>query len=531
MSSSTLTAAGIMPEKDTLSLLALKVAPNVFDLSSGQQHVSIRDQIIRAQILVRDLCNADPLADRILVVGAGVAGVTAALEAAARGKLVVVVDTAKEPFSLQRNAPQRFVGPFMYEWPASFFDNQSYPPKNDCNWGAASPITPVWSSSKPLSGPELAGQLLDWLECVKHDTRRIKEDFPRWSAPDWWMEATSFSVMAAVKRFAEQTGVMAQRRIEGKSLAGYHVDACQIDLKREGKIDTRAFTPDYIVLGAGMGEENVSLPEIKAVGTGRSIPVKGPRFWGDDTLLDPATANQSIGVFGGGDGAIQDVLRALTGLDHPLEMIRKLEQNAAVRKLLAGAREQLLAMEQQSRLISTWMLGQGAYMDLDRACSVLAMSLCRKPVMRQALLGCLREGHGVVFQFVRESHFGKAYLLNRFLMHMLIACRARASKREWGNRMNYECHFGAEASASMHPQPGYRFCTRVSALPEYRSATGGKRISTTGTDYDFHEVAVRFGIVRNSTPGSQMVTLTGKGQTTRTSLSRIPLPFILPVTK
>nr|NLU60156.1 hypothetical protein [Pseudomonas sp. BIGb0427] len=45
---------------DSLSLLSLKVAPNVFDLSSGMHHVSIRDQIVRAQLLVRDLLHADP---------------------------------------------------------------------------------------------------------------------------------------------------------------------------------------------------------------------------------------------------------------------------------------------------------------------------------------------------------------------------------------------------------------------------------------------------------------------------------------
>lgn len=520
-------AADAMPEKDTLSLLALKVAPNVFDLSSGQQHVSIRDQIIRAQMLVRDLCEADPLAQRILVVGAGIAGVTAALEAAAQGRTVVVADTAKEAFSLQRGAPQRFVGPFMYEWPASFFDDQSYPPRDSSTWGKATPITPAWCGKRPLSGTELAAQLDYWLDLVKGDPARMRGYYPRWQAPDWWMAATAASVRAAVRRFAEQTGAAVQHRVDGRSGVAY-VDACQIDLSHGGRMETRHFKPDYILLGAGLGDENVALPEIKITATGPEA-VHGPRFWATDTLLDDVTKNRHIGVFGGGDGALQDALRALTGFGHPLDMVRKMEKNAEVGRLLLKAKERLLAMEQQSRLIATWKLGQGAYAELDRACGVLAVSLCRKPAMRRALLACLREGTGLVFHFVRESHFGKAYLLNRFLMHLLIACRARASKAEWGRRMGYECHFGTEAKSSLRPLSGYRFRTELVALSaEYRNATGGRGIPATGLTYDFHEVAVRFGITRGTTPGSQMVTLTGKGLTTRTSLARIPVPFVLP---
>ncbi|MFP3245845.1 MAG: hypothetical protein RXR20_14995, partial [Paraburkholderia sp.] len=70
---------------DTLALLGLKAKSNIFDLSSDLVHVSMRDQIVRAQILVRDLCAADPNLQRILVVGAGVAGISAAMAAGHAG--------------------------------------------------------------------------------------------------------------------------------------------------------------------------------------------------------------------------------------------------------------------------------------------------------------------------------------------------------------------------------------------------------------------------------------------------------------
>ena len=56
---------------DSLSLLSLKVASNVFDLSSGLHHVSIRDQIVRAQLAVRDLKRGDKSLHSLLIVGAG----------------------------------------------------------------------------------------------------------------------------------------------------------------------------------------------------------------------------------------------------------------------------------------------------------------------------------------------------------------------------------------------------------------------------------------------------------------------------
>ncbi len=120
-----------MKEVNALALLSLKVAPNVFDISSGQYHVSIRDQIVRAQLLVRDLCCLDDVFKSVLVVGAGAGGAAVAVAAAAAGKKVRLIDAADAPFNLQRGTTKRFVGPFMYEWPESIHSNQSYPPPRE----------------------------------------------------------------------------------------------------------------------------------------------------------------------------------------------------------------------------------------------------------------------------------------------------------------------------------------------------------------------------------------------------------------
>src|SRR5258708_3971144 len=96
-----------------LSIMALKVKDNTFDLGSWLRHISVRDQIIRARLLVRDLCESSQLidGDKILVIGAGAAGLAAAYALLEQGVQVLVVDRSPEPFSLWDQVTQRFVGP------------------------------------------------------------------------------------------------------------------------------------------------------------------------------------------------------------------------------------------------------------------------------------------------------------------------------------------------------------------------------------------------------------------------------------
>nr|NLU60157.1 FAD-binding protein [Pseudomonas sp. BIGb0427] len=62
----------------------------------------------------------------LVIIGAGVAGMSAALTACELGiAKVVVLEASGEPFSLFKGLHSRHVGPFMYEWPSPFFNDQS----------------------------------------------------------------------------------------------------------------------------------------------------------------------------------------------------------------------------------------------------------------------------------------------------------------------------------------------------------------------------------------------------------------------
>ena len=151
-----------MSAGSTLALFAAKCAPRVFDLSSDVRNVSIRDQVVRAQLLARELLQ-EPECQRVLVVGAGISGITAAVALAAAKREVLVLEVNDAPLSLQSACDWRYVGPFMYEWPSSFFDDQTYPPLGAA-WPAAPGSTPRWPSTpagplNPLPAAALAAEI------------------------------------------------------------------------------------------------------------------------------------------------------------------------------------------------------------------------------------------------------------------------------------------------------------------------------------------------------------------------------------
>ncbi|MFK3649500.1 hypothetical protein ACI2IY_13850 [Lysobacter enzymogenes] len=498
---------------DCLALLALKVAPNVFDISSGQHHVSIRDQIVRGQLLVRDLCRLDPDFNRLLVIGAGAGGAATAVAAAQANLQVRLIDAAPEPFSLQRGVTQRFVAPFMYEWPSGFSDDQRYPPRDPAVWGPAHPAAPVWNDTTPVSADALASDLDGWfrdeiaglhggLQCwcsVNRDTvRRFVHAFVATTTSNLWIKLAGHLSPHPLPRFS--------------------ADIVQWP---DGTACKEEFVPDYIVLAAGMGAENTAIGE----------DVRGTHFWGDDDLCDAATVHRSIGIFGGGDGALQDALRALTGHRHPLETLEALRADEDARKALDVAAQSLITLEAQGRLYACWTQGRDidATARLDEGCRRIAQTAAGDPDLKRCVLGCIREcgggRQGIVHHVVLETHFTKAYMLNRFLIHLMNAALGPTGTRS-KDRMDYRLMFGYRTAyaTAKGPQPG-------------RCEIGIESIA--GPDRPILELdlaVVRFGLDRREIAsgyspkptGLQMVQLSKNDSGQRTSLAQIPLPFALP---
>jgi len=98
-----------------------RLGPGFFDLRHRFSPASIRDQVVRASMLVDRLWDDHWIDDHDrdqFVVGAGVAGVSAAIWAARKGVRVTLVDKNKRAFERQRVAENRWIDPTLYDWPA-----------------------------------------------------------------------------------------------------------------------------------------------------------------------------------------------------------------------------------------------------------------------------------------------------------------------------------------------------------------------------------------------------------------------------
>lgn len=491
---------------DSLSLLSLKVAPNVFDLSSGMNHVSIRDQIIRAQMVVRDLHRGDSTLNSLLIVGAGVAGVFAALAAADLGvREVAVVDVADQPFSLFRGVTQRHVGPFMYEWPSYFFNDQSYPAHRNTPWDSNCAAPLRWASAQPCSADQLATVLTHELDLRLSDACK--------HSPRICLLVDKAEIQKFVRTFASTEAKAALDRLQGRvRIAHAKFDQPNVLDYKTQVLSSLKMSPQYVLLASGMGREDCQLVKVGAAGEPYDgTNFSGVNFWADDKLLAKTMADRAIHIFGGGDGAMQDALRALTGRAHPLQLLRFLERDAATKAAIKNLSPRLLALDRQGRQYAAWTRGAEAYEALDQGCKQLAEQLARRRRVQRRVMNTLRVGSGSVSLFVREQHFGKAYVLNRFLVHLIAEC-CLLSKPKVTRRMSLSLHFGSQPV-------GYE------SLGSHRVLI--QDLATKATAWKSpHEIVVRYGIERGTVPGAQMIQISNRSSRQRTTLARVELPFV-----
>jgi len=499
-------------EIDSLSLLAHKVAANVFDLSTSQINVSIRDQMVRAQQLVVDLKAADPGARCLLIVGMGVAGMTAALTASEAGfDQVYAVETRDMPFALFNGVRSRFVGPYMYEWPSPFYANQSYPLNRQTPWTIYGKSPLAWRAARPISAHELGKRLRS---CVRRWRKAFAARACPTPLPVFLVEADRKGVAAFIKDFARIEAIRAVQDTAGEARsdkARYE----EFGRAREwecGKksVLPRYIEPDYVILAAGMGDETVTVP-------GVPVAASAP-FWSNDGLKQNAVTGQRVVVLGGGDGAIQDTFRALTEFDHPVEFIRMLEDTPKVRQALHKQLPTLLSADRQLRQHTSWARDSAGFVMVDRACRLAARELAKSPSVVKAVLTGIRKGTGEVIHLVRGWYFDKCYLLNRFLIYLFAEClvtRAVGTKH-----MGFALVFGREVKQAWK-------VPSVAGPASWRLEIGHRRRKhgcTTLINID--ELVVRFGIQPGSVPGPRLVQLDDSYPGHRTMLNRVELPFV-----
>ena len=111
------------------------VEPFHINIGGRLAPLSIRDQITRGWLAVERAIEQGLIHDKreLLVIGAGVGGVTAAMTAATAGFKVTLMDQAWRPFSRHAGC-RRWVNPTQYDWPVGHWLRASIP------WPAVPPL-------------------------------------------------------------------------------------------------------------------------------------------------------------------------------------------------------------------------------------------------------------------------------------------------------------------------------------------------------------------------------------------------------
>jgi hypothetical protein len=122
---------------DMLRYSAVPGLPHVYVVGCVEPRVTILAQQVRALNLVHALFSIGRLGagKELVVVGAGFAGITAAVGAAVRGAFVTVLESRDSPLHLQRGGIDRWIHPNLYDWPREgCHDNEAHLPV--LNWRA-----------------------------------------------------------------------------------------------------------------------------------------------------------------------------------------------------------------------------------------------------------------------------------------------------------------------------------------------------------------------------------------------------------
>ncbi|MFY9935482.1 MAG: NAD(P)/FAD-dependent oxidoreductase, partial [Silvibacterium sp.] len=92
---------------------------NVYLLGSFARRVTLYSQQVRALNLIYALHKTKKFekGSKVVVVGAGAAGLMAAAAAAELEASVTLLEQLQGPMELQRNSRIRWIDPFIYDWP------------------------------------------------------------------------------------------------------------------------------------------------------------------------------------------------------------------------------------------------------------------------------------------------------------------------------------------------------------------------------------------------------------------------------
>ncbi len=363
-------------------LIAHQLDPRIFDICWGLSPVSIRDQMMRGRTVADRLADLDYVHRDapLLVVGAGVSGVTAALTAALHGVPTTLVEASSEPFGVQAACDTRYLHPSQYDWPLPHWREDTFPPPSHAPAnplplryaaGIASNLVPYWSDTLQKIGDVLGDDLLRVCYGVK-------------------------------PRDVVGTEDMAQ---------------CDFDCEPWAKKRPAHKAFRAIISAAGFGSERVQArKDPKAFAS--------LRFWERDNLESlKGLDSPRVIIGGGGDGALQDFIRVASGFPSAKALLEYLHLQDKPRFWLW--RETILAAEDQAQRASAWA---GSEAD-DHVIQSRLHAVHREAV--QSLFGSLPSLAEQLNSLLEKrpyksltlvhpcTHFAQSYALNRALVCIL----------------------------------------------------------------------------------------------------------------
>jgi NAD(P)-binding Rossmann-like domain len=365
---------------------ALRPFPYFFVLTAkGYSPISIRDQMVRAQILVtrafeqREISRANT--NPVLVVGAGAAGIAAALTLLQLRVRTEVVEKGSLPFLRQAGCSTRWVDPMQYDWPA----DQWSP-------GSTYPHGATWV---PLP----------------------------WTA-DWaYRLAIRWRLMLRAKASGSRGLLLYTKGIRVTSVSPVPYGPRPAFLSA---LFSSGSSKNYqaVIWAAGFGTEKCTITDERS---GTRPSYTGPDFWANDALQSPGcgSANPSprIVIVGGGDGGVQDLLRALTKHNSVRDIMSALPIDPTVLR-------KVQSVEERAHRHWIWAGTNGEhdhtlYQRLDQVHRDAASEALSGGVLDTHLAGMLIDPVGKVRENVllihRCTHLNCLYGLNRFLAYLLNA--------------------------------------------------------------------------------------------------------------
>jgi hypothetical protein len=439
-------------------LRAHEMMEYVYNVADVAYPVSIRDQMNRARWLVEkahDLGFFGPIRPtyrKLLVCGAGAAGVTAALHAVGLGVETVLVERSGAPFRRQRLCTSRWIDPTQYDWSADHWTKGLFP-----HAGPAMPL--AWSAER---SHRLA---IRWHLRLRAALSNPRLTFRRRDR-----------VVGLPVRMLNPTGTDVGVRF---SFASHKIEDFGMMLWAIGFGGERRFAP----------------PNYTGFAFWETDPFEQPN-WG---VPSPPQDLRAL-VSGAGDGALQDAIRLATGKKSAHDVYRDLLGSHWV--MPADVRHQLFTAEDQAQRALMWC--QPSSIDEHKALQQLHDAyvdavdhLINHDPQSATLIAAVNGMLSAVRRPVRLvhpcTHFTRVYSLNHFLV--LLLAKVAANHGVAGPTIRDQCGVSRVLGVG-HTCPGIPWACHGSNHTVYlegRPACHRRTVGTAGPE-TAHVVVIRHGI-------------------------------------